>query len=217
MSTRDVLVASDARFLDFAKQLGDDAWAAPSLCGEWSNHAVLAHLVLGRSSRLGALVAEMARRRGSFDRATAELARELASVRSPADLLDDFGDYVHRPTGMGRYFPSTLFLGDHVTHELDICLALGHEPTIATAALVAVLNAQVHLPNPFVPAFRNSRGLRVVARDVGWVHGTGPEVVGAAADLVSVLASRPAALPRMQGDGVGALAERLSVSPRTAG
>jgi hypothetical protein len=120
---------------------------------------------------------------------------------------------------MGRYFPRRLLLGDHVTHELDILLALDLAPTISPEALIAVLNTQVSLPNPFVPAYRNSRGLRIHATDVGWRHGDrGLEVHGSAADLVSVLGNRPKALRRLRGDGVPALAERVLSRPtRTAG
>ena len=120
---------------------------------------------------------------------------------------------------MGRYFPTSLLLGDHVTHELDILLALDRDHDVAGDALIAVLNTQVSLPNPFVPAFRNSRGLRLIATDVDWTHGDdGPTVHGLAADLVSVLGNRPRALARLSGDGVAALSSRvLSRRTRTAG
>lgn len=213
MSVAELLRSNDERFLASARTLGADEWAAASLCTEWTNHAVLAHMVHGRSASVRELGVETVRCRGSFDRANAELARRLAAARSVAHLLDDFAQYARRPRGTGRYLPRTLFLGDHVTHELDIHLALGREPTVAPAALVAVLNAQVHLPNPFVPAYRNSRGLRLVAVDTGWVHGSGPEVVGTAADLVSVLANRPRALDRLAGDGIAVLASRLGEVP----
>jgi hypothetical protein len=76
---------------------------------------------------------------------------------------------------------------------------------------IAVLNTQVSLPNPFVPAFRNSRGLRLTAADADWTHGErGPIVRGPAADLVSVLGDRPAMLARLDGDGVDVLASRVS-------
>jgi hypothetical protein len=79
--------------------------------------------------------------------------------------------------------------------------------------VVAVLNTQVALPNPFVPAFRNSRGLRLRATDVDWAHGgRGPLVEGRGAELVSVLGNRPRMLPALRGDGVELLASR--VSPR---
>jgi uncharacterized protein (TIGR03083 family) len=219
MSVRELLRTNDLRFLAVASTLSPQEWAAPSLCDAWSNHDVLAHLVIGYRSRLGVVAAEMARHRGSFDDANTDLARTLAATRCPADLLDDFARLVDRPRGMGRYFPRSLLLGDHVTHELDIVLALDRDPEVSNEALTAVLNAQVSLPNPFVPAYRNSRGLRLTATDAGWTHGAdGPQISGRAADLVSVLGDRPSALARLSGEGVTVLSSRvLSRRTRTAG
>ena len=47
MSMRELLRSNDLRFLAVAATLGADEWAAPSLCDEWTNHEVLAHLVVG--------------------------------------------------------------------------------------------------------------------------------------------------------------------------
>jgi uncharacterized protein (TIGR03083 family) len=219
MSARELLHANDLRFLALAKTLCPAEWAAPSLCDEWTNHDVLAHLVVGYRVRLGTFVAQMTRRGGSFDDANTELARALGATRSPEDLLDDFAHLVDHPRGMGRYFPRSLLLGDHVTHELDIVFALDRDPDVPADALVAVLNTQVSLPNPFVPAYRNSRGLRLTVTDADWTHGVdGPEVRGRAVDLISVLGDRPNALARLHGDGVAALSSRvLSRRSRTAG
>jgi uncharacterized protein (TIGR03083 family) len=219
MSTRDLLRANASRFHSVAATLTDDDWAAPSLCEGWTNHDVLAHLVIGYGSGLGTIVAPMCRHSGSFDRANAEISRTLAARHTPAELLDDFAGFIDRPAGMGRYFPRRLLLGDHVTHELDILFALDREPTTSPAALIAVLNTQVSLPNPFVPAFRNSRGFRIRATDVDWTHGRGgPEIAGRAADLVSVLGNRPRALGRLCGDGMSVLAGRVLSRPtRTVG
>jgi uncharacterized protein (TIGR03083 family) len=209
MSARDRLRANDARFLAMAAGFSADEWSRPSLCEDWSNHQVLAHLVVGYSAGVGAIAAEMLRHKGSFDRANAAMAQALAASRAPAELLDDFERLTRRPRGLGRYFPPRLLIGDHITHELDMLFALGRDPAIAGDALVAVLNTQVSVPNPFVPAFRNSRGLRLKASDVDWTHGEdGPRVSGRAADLVSVLGNRPARLDRLDGDGVDVLATR---------
>jgi hypothetical protein len=141
------------------------------------------------------------------------MACSLAADRSPAELLDEFARLVHRPRGLGRVFPPRLLLGDHITHELDILFAIDREPDISGEAVVAVLNTQVALPNPFVPAFRNSRGLRLRATDVDWAHGdSGPLVEGRGAELASVLGNRPRMLPALRGDGVGLLASRVSPS-----
>jgi uncharacterized protein (TIGR03083 family) len=215
VSARDRLRANDARFHALAVGFGADEWSRPSLCDEWSNHEVLAHLVVGYSAGAAAVGSEMLRRCGSFDRANAAMARSLAAMRTPAELLDDFTRLTGQPRGLGRYFPPQLLLGDHITHELDMLFALGREPDIPAESLVAVLNTQVHLPNPFVPAFRNSRGLRLSATDVDWTHGVrGPVVRGRGVDLVSVLGNRPAMLGRLEGDGVDLLATRHYDSSR---
>jgi uncharacterized protein (TIGR03083 family) len=218
MSARELLRENDERFSAVARGFSGDDWSRPSLCERWTNHEVLAHLVVGLSASLRSVTGAMLRHRGSFDSANAEMATALAALRTPADLLDDFARLIRDPRGMGRYFPSRLFLGDHVTHELDMVLALGLEPRIPSAVLVAVLNTQVAVPNPFVPAFKNSRGLRLRATDFGWSHGKrGPVVEGRAAELVSVLGNRPMMVPRLSGDGAAVLASRLSFPTRTAG
>jgi len=211
VSSHDLLRANDARFHALAAGFSADNWSQPSLCDAWTNHDVLAHLVVGYSAGALAVTAEMLRHRGSFDRANAAMARAVAASRAPADLLDDFERLTQRPRGLGRYFPRRLLLGDHITHELDMIFALGREPEIPADALVAVLDTQVRVPNPFVPAFRNSRELRLIATDADWTYGDrGPIVRGCAADLVSVLGSRPARLARLDGDGADMLASRLS-------
>lgn len=210
MSTRDLLRANDARFHALAGGFSADEWARPSLCDAWSNHDVLAHLVIGYRAGPSVVAAEMLRHRGSFDRANAALACSLAKTRSPAELLDEFERLLDRPRGLGRVFPPRLLVGDHITHELDILFAIDREPAIPHDAVVAVLNTQVAVPNPFVPAFRNSRRLRRRATDVAWAHGeTGPVVEGRAAELVSVLGNRPRMLSWLRGDGVDLLASSV--------
>lgn len=217
MSVRDLLGDNDERFAASARGFSADDWAHPSLCERWTNHQVLAHLVVGLSASPSSMAGVMVRHRGSFDNANVDVANALAALQSPTDLLDDFARLSREPQGLGRYFPSRLLLGDHITHELDMVLALGMEPEVRADALIAVLNTQVTVPNPFVPAFRNASGLRLRATDTGWSHGErGPTVAGRAAELVSVLGNRPNALPRLRGDGVAVLEARLSRRTRTA-
>jgi uncharacterized protein (TIGR03083 family) len=219
MSVRNLLRSNDERFRALADGFSADDWSRPSLCDGWSNHDVLAHLVIGYRGGPGVIAAEMLRHAGSFDRANAAAACSLAASCGPAELLDEFARLTERPRGLGRYFPRRLLLGDHVTHELDILFALDREPSIPPPAAIAVLNTQVAVPNPFVPAFRNSRGLRLVATDTDWTHGEqGPVVRGRAVELISVLGNRPLMLPSLAGDGVDVLASRVSQRPiRRAG
>jgi uncharacterized protein (TIGR03083 family) len=171
---------------------------------------VLAHLVIGYSARPTSIAAGMLRNRGSFDRANTELARSLAAQRDPAELIDEFTALARTPRGIGRVFPRRLLLGDHVIHELDIAYALGQQSAIPTSTLAAVLDTQVRVPNPFVPAAARARGLNLRATDAPWSHDAGgPTVSGQAAHLASVLAGRRWALQYVSGDGVAALCTRI--------
>lgn len=212
LKARNLLHHNDIRFVEFAAGLSDTDWSRPSLCTEWSNHEVLAHLVLGYRASPVALSLGIARYRGSFDRANAALATQLAQRRSPGELINEFAALIDRPRGIGRIFPRRLLLGDHVIHELDIAFALGRQSEVGPTALIAVLNTQVRVPNPFVPAAAWARGLNLRATDADWAHGErGPEVAGGAAHLASALAGRPLALGQLSGNGVDELQARISV------
>lgn len=205
---------NDARFAEFARDITAAQWAGPSLCAEWTNHEVLAHLVIGYQAAVTSIAASMFRHRGSFDAANTDLARLLAARRNPDELIDDFTALARRPRGIGRVlrasFPRRLLLGDHVIHELDIVYALGKESTVPASTVAAVLDTQVRIPNPFVPAAARARGLNLLATDTDWRHdGDGPTVAGRAAHLASVLAGRPWALQFLHGDGAAALAVRI--------
>jgi uncharacterized protein (TIGR03083 family) len=218
MSVRELLRENDERFCTVARGFSADDWSSPSLCRRWTNHQVLAHLVIGLSASLRSVAGAVLRHRGAFDDANADMATVLAAARPPAELIRDFERLRQEPRGIGRYFPPRLLLGDHVTHELDMLFAVGTGPQIPSDVLVAVLNTQVAVPNPFVPAFRNSRGLRLRATDVSWRHGDrGPVVEGRANELVSVLGNRAKVLPRLGGEGVAILGARLSRPIRTGG
>jgi len=206
----DTLRDNDLRLAEFARGITAAQWAEPSLCTEWTNHDVLAHLVIGYSAGVTEAAASMLRHRGSFDKANTEMARRLAAQRNPAELIEEFSALARRPRGIGRVFPKRLLLGDHVIHELDIAYALGQESSIPTPTLAAVLDTQVRVPNPFVPAAARARGLTLRATDTQWSHGTeGPTVSGQAAHLASLLGGRPWALQHVSGDGVGALCTRI--------
>jgi uncharacterized protein (TIGR03083 family) len=208
---RNLLHDNDIRFVEFASGLSDTDWSRQSLCAEWNNHEVLAHLVLGYRASPATLTVGIARHCGSFDRANAALAAELAQRRSPAELIEEFAALIERPRGIGRVIPPRLLLGDHVVHELDIAFTLATQPSVGSTALKAVLNTQVRVPNPFVPAAAWARGLSLRATDVDWAHGEGGrEVAGGAAQLASVLAGRPWALDQLSGTGVEELRARIS-------
>ena len=54
-----------------------------------------------------------------------------------------------------------------------------------------------------------ARGLALVAEDVGWRHGDGPEVRGAGEAVLLAMCGRAAAVPELSGEGVATLRDRL--------
>ena len=144
MSVVTCCASNDDRFRALARRISGDDWSRASLCERWTNHEVLAHLVVGLTcSAAVRRRCDAAVTAAAFDGANAAMARALAATRSPAELLDDFARLMQRTQGLGGYFPSRMMLGDHVTHELDMVFALDREPEIRADVLVAVLNTQV--------------------------------------------------------------------------
>ena len=56
---------------------------------------------------------------------------------------------------------------------------------------------------------RRSAGLTLVASDVDWTRGTGPEVRGPLASIISAVTGRKAGLASLTGDGLSVLTERI--------
>lgn len=207
-----MVAENDRRLVETLHGLTTLEWSAPSLCGAWTNHQVLAHLVGGYRTTVDEFARAFVRHRGSFDRANAALAVEFAARWEPEALLEEFDRLRTAPRGIGRLLPARLMLGDHVVHELDILRSLGRRPAVPTTTATAILATEVAIPNPFVPARRNARGLSLRATDAEWSHGdpAGPLTVeGEALDLVLALAGRPEPFDRLRGAGVATLRERL--------
>jgi hypothetical protein len=59
---------------------------------------------------------------------------------------------------------------------------------------------------------RVAKNLRLVATDIEWSCGEGPEVSGTAEALLMAVAARPLVLADLSGDGVATMAQRLGVA-----
>jgi uncharacterized protein (TIGR03083 family) len=104
-------------------------------------------------------------------------------------------------------FGCAIALTDGVIHHQDIRRALGHPRTVPQERLVAALEFTPRARA--LPAPSNLRGLRVVATDVDWTHGSGPEVRGPGEALLVALAGRPQGLADLEGPALHTLATRL--------
>jgi uncharacterized protein (TIGR03083 family) len=122
--------------------------------------------------------------------------------QDPAVILRAFRDTVaeHRASSAGR--PITA-LTHVLVHGQDMCRPLGIQRDLAEAHLVPVAN---FVATSFIfRAKRHIAGLKLVATDLEWSCGSGPEVSGPAEALVMMMAGRSVALDDLSGDGMTAL------------
>jgi uncharacterized protein (TIGR03083 family) len=200
------LAAGERRDLaDYLSTLTPEEWDEPSLCAGWSVRDVAGHVMSYDVLGWPALLATFARSGLSLKRANqvgVERSRRLATDELVARLR------THAvPRGVTTAFGCAVALTDGIIHHQDIRRALGHPRTVPLERLTAALEftplARV------LPAPANLRGLRMVATDVDWTHGTGPEVSGPGEALLLTLAGRPQALDELEGPGLGILAARV--------
>ena len=185
------------------RALDAEAWSRPSLCAGWTVRHVLAHMVTPFEVSLWQMGGTVLRRR-SLAGAMDAWARRLAE-RPVGDLLDvlerNAASTWHAP-GMPLASPLT----DVLVHTLDIRWALDVSPTVDHVDPAHVLPSLEFVTTPsaagvFVPKGRCD-GVRVVADDVDFAHGTGPTISGPALALLAGACGRAPALDLLSGDGL---------------
>jgi hypothetical protein len=90
-------------------------------------------------------------------------------------------------------------------HSCDILAPLG-EPDVAMdpVELVPILDSYSRSGRIVFHA-RPAHGRRLVATDVDWTSGNGPEIRGRARDLMLLLANRRQVIPLLEGPGTAGL------------
>jgi uncharacterized protein (TIGR03083 family) len=200
-------LARDERleFAEFLSGLTPQQWEAPSLCAGWSVRDVAAHCVSFEETSAPQLMARFLKGRLQTDRINA-LAVTALDGRSTGDLTGLLRDNAE-PHGLGGGFGGRVALTDNMIHQQDIRRPLGIPRTIPTERLCAALDFVRYAPT--IRGAWRIRGLRVVADDVDWSHGKGPEVRGPGEALLLAMAGRPDALRDVAGPGKDTLTARL--------
>jgi uncharacterized protein (TIGR03083 family) len=204
----DVIAAERNALAGDLEELSTAQWETPSLCGEWTIRQLVGHLVVVHKTSIPKFAVEMAKARGSFDRANATLAiRE--GERPTAELVADLRHFAtshFKPPGFG----SDASLTDVLIHGRDIRIPLGLPEHRASEPWRHALDLLVSSKGAraFVPKGRPQ--VRLVATDLDWRHGNGDEVTGEAADLALALSGRAARIDALSGDGAHAMAEWLA-------
>ncbi len=186
--------------------LGPDEWATTTPCERWTVRDVAAHVISYDDLSWPGVLALLARARGDLDRANA-IALDRVAALAPADLV---ARYTERPAprGLTAVHDGRIGFLDGLVHHQDVRRALGLPRTVPAERLRAALG--LALTAPAIPARRLARGLRLVATDVGWSHGAGPEVAGPGEALLMAVAGRRGATEELEGPGAPLLQQRVS-------
>jgi uncharacterized protein (TIGR03083 family) len=172
---------------------------------------VIGHISLGYTTGMPTMVAKMAKYGFSVPKASKAESIAFATSHSPEELLAVFDSIYQRNIrkGIAKVIKPTEGLLDHVVHHQDIRRPLGQPRQIPEERLLAALEVAPKLSG-FVGSKGRSTGIRLVATDVAWSHGEGPEVRGPGEAILLTITGRSAALHELDGEGVDELKGRLA-------
>lgn len=199
-----VIARQRRELADLLDGLSAAEWETPSLCAGWRVRDVAAHVALApQPPSIRAMTADAVRARGRFHQLNHDLAVRHAQ-RPVTDLVDGLRRYADsRRLPIVTNYRNILF--DTLVHAQDIALPLGRQlPTPPEAAAAAATRVWT-MGWPFW-ARRRLRAVRLVATDVNWAVGTGPDVTGPIDALLLLLTGRTVALSRLTGAGLARVA-----------
>jgi uncharacterized protein (TIGR03083 family) len=191
--------------LDLLGTLTPEQWRAPSLCAGWSVHDVVAHVLSYEELGPRQLAARFARGSFYFGRVNAVGLREYAD-RSPAELTDLLRRHL-TPTGLTAGLGGAIALTDGLIHHQDIRRPLGLPRAVPAERVRPALRTALFAPT--LLGVVRVRDVRLVATDLDWTFGRGPEVRGTAEALLMTVAGRRGIAAELSGPGRERIARRL--------
>lgn len=199
-------VQERADLLALLHELTPAQWDAPSLCTNWRVRDVATHIVSYEELSKSALAASFLR--GGLRVSTVnQIALNRYRNLDPDDIIALVARS-QRPRGLTAAMNGGIALTDGTIHHQDIRRALGMPRTIPEARLTPVLDFSLGAPT--LPSKSNQRGLKLVATDLDWSHGDGPQVCGPGEALLMAVAGRAQALGELEGEGLVSLRQRVA-------
>jgi uncharacterized protein (TIGR03083 family) len=184
--------------------LTPDQWTTPSLCGGWSVHDVLAHMVATAKETPPAFLVGMLRSGFRISRFTEKRIAEERAVGPAATLAAFRAVETSRSAPPG---PTLSWLGEALVHAEDIRRPLGIAHDYPLDPVTAVIEFYAG-SNVLIGGKRRVADLTLRATDTDWSHGSGPLVEGPALALLQAATGRKAALAHLSGPGVEILRTR---------
>jgi uncharacterized protein (TIGR03083 family) len=191
--------------LGLLEGLSPGEWREPSLCTGWTVHDVVAHVLSYDELGPRQLASRFVRGRLLVDRVNAVGLSEYAG-RSPAELVELLRAHL-TPRGLPAGMGGAIALTDGLVHQQDIRRPLGRPRAIPADRLEPALRTALF--GPVLRGVLRARDVRLVATDLDWSFGRGPEVHGTAEALLMAVAGRTAVAGELSGPGAARLSRRL--------
>ena len=208
MTSTDTMRLAQAEREEFAtllEGLSTEQWDSPTLCEKWRVRDVVAHVIgydpLSRAELLRRMAKGLVIRGGANAVGVAEYADKSAE-----ELTALMRRYAV-PQGLTSGFGGKIALTDGMIHQQDIRRPLGIPRRITAESLRMALDFTKWAPR--LRGALRARGVRLVATDIDWAYGKGPEVHGPGEALLMAMAGRRAALDDLDGPGKAKLAQRF--------
>ena len=200
-------MARDERdeFAAFLEGLTPEQWNSPTLCERWRVRDVAIHTVSYDELDTKGLVTRFLKGRLSTDRINAICVADYTD-RSPEQIVAMIRANTE-PHGLTAGFGGRIALTDGMIHQQDIRRPLDIPRTIEPERLRTALDFARYAPT--IRGAWRARGVRLVATDLDWAYGKGPEVRGSGEALLMVMAGRRAALDDLDGAGKAKLAQHI--------
>ena len=209
MSKPDLMPLAEEERSDLLALLRDltpAQWDAESLCTNWRVRDVATHIVSYDELSVAATVATFLRgglRTGKVNEVALTRYRDLDTSG-----IIDLVARSQRPRGLPSALKGGIALADGTIHHQDIRRALRLPRIIPEQRLVAALTFSLGAPT--LPTKSNAKGLKLIATDVDWAVGNGPEVTGPGEALLMAAAGRATALTDLRGTGLPTLRQRVA-------
>ena len=192
-----MFAAEQEAFVSLVRGLTPEQWKLPSLCPGWTVRDVVVHAAFHTHRGLRETF-------GSTEKYTALLVE-----RAHADTIDGLISWFASPAPRARGATRSTCASWLSTNKM--CVALwgprGYPEDTMRMCLerCTTVNGTIFI---LARKHRLGHGLRLVATDIAWSKGNGPEVAGTGEAVLMAIAGRAAALADLTGPGVAILTER---------
>jgi uncharacterized protein (TIGR03083 family) len=189
----------------FLATLRPQQWQAPTLCAGWRVRDVVAHVISYDNLDVRSLLTLAVRGRCRLGHINT-LALARYDTASPQQLLALLTDHP-QPRGVPAALGGRVGLVEALIHHQDIRRALGQPRRIPPQRLLSALRLALIAPD--IGGCWRLRGMRLVATDLRFSAGVGPQVRGPAEALLMAIAGRRGVANELSGPAQHKLANRI--------